>query len=171
MHYITSPDEGLELFKVLGSDIRIQIINLLLKKKRMSMNEIASELKITNGALTSHIKKLEAVGVIRISSESEGHGNLKLCSLRMDKILIDFAPPEAIQNVYNTDIKIGHYTDYKVYPTCGIAKASPSSVRSTTRGISPIRTATTQTSSGLPRATSSTTSRTSSPRVRRSPRS
>ena len=121
MHYITSPDEGLELFKVLGSDIRIQIINLLLKKKRMSMNEIASELKITNGALTSHIKKLEAVGVIRISSESEGHGNLKLCSLRMDKILIDFAPPEAVQNVYNTDIKVGHYSDYKVYPTCGIA--------------------------------------------------
>ena len=78
MHYITSPDEGLELFKVLGSDIRIQIINLLLKKKRMSMNEIASELKITNGALTSHIKKLEAVNIIRISSESEGHGNLKL---------------------------------------------------------------------------------------------
>ena len=119
MHYITSPDEGLELFKVLGSDIRIQIINLLLKKKRMSMNEIAAELKITNGALTSHIKKLEAVNIIRISSESEGHGNLKLCSLRRDKILIDFAPPEAVQNVYNTDIKVGHYSDYKVSPTCG----------------------------------------------------
>ncbi|MCR5293845.1 MAG: winged helix-turn-helix transcriptional regulator [Lachnospiraceae bacterium] len=121
MLYITSPNEGLELFKVLGSDIRIEIIKLLLKNKRMSMNEIATKLKITNGALTSHIRKLESVGLISISSETGGHGNLKLCSLRMDKILVDFTAPDVMQNVYNTDVKIGHYSNYKVYPTCGIS--------------------------------------------------
>ncbi len=50
------------------------------------------------------------------SAVSPAEGGKK--SLRI--ILIDFAPPEAVQNVYNTDIKIGHYTDYKVYPTCGL---------------------------------------------------
>ncbi len=121
MIHITSPDDGLELFKVLGSDVRIAIIKLLLKKKQMNMNEIASELKITNGALTNHVKKLESSGLLVTSNETAVHGNQKICSLRLDKILIDFDPPEAIENVYNTDIRIGHYYKYKVYPTCGIA--------------------------------------------------
>ncbi len=121
MIYITSPSEGLELFKVLGSDIRVKIIDLLLSNKRLSMNEIATQLKITNGALTSHIRKLEEAGLITISSESGGHGNLKLCSLRMDKILIDFTNQDTLQNVYNANVRVGHYSDYKVYPTCGIA--------------------------------------------------
>lgn len=121
MVQITSPDEGLELFKTLGSEVRVDIIKLLLSHKQMNMNEIAKELRITNGALTSHIKKLENVGLIMISNEPSGHGNQKLCSLRRERILIDFETPRALQNVSNADIKVGHYSDYKVYPTCGLA--------------------------------------------------
>lgn len=51
---ITTPEEALPLFKVLGSDARMQIISLLLANKQMNMNEIASALNITNGALTPH---------------------------------------------------------------------------------------------------------------------
>ena len=121
MLHITTPDEGRELFKVLGSDVRIDIIKLLLTHKQMNLNEIASALNITNGALTSHIKKLESANLIAIRSESTGHGNQKLCSLRLDKILIDFEQAASIQNVYNIEIKVGHYSDYKVYPTCGLS--------------------------------------------------
>ena len=56
MLHITSLNEGLELFKALGSDVRIEILNILLENDNMSMNELASRLNITNGALTSHIK-------------------------------------------------------------------------------------------------------------------
>ena len=59
MLHIKSLDEGLELFKALGSDIRVEIIKILLNENSMNMNELASRLNITNGALTSHIKKLE----------------------------------------------------------------------------------------------------------------
>ena len=59
MIHITSLDDGLELFKALGSDIRIQILKILLENNQMSMNQIANELNISNGALTGHIKKLE----------------------------------------------------------------------------------------------------------------
>ncbi|MCR5735051.1 MAG: helix-turn-helix domain-containing protein [Lachnospiraceae bacterium] len=121
MVIISTPDEGLELFKTLGSEVRIDIIKLLLNNKQMNLNEIAKELQITNGALTSHIKKLESSGLISISNEPSGHGNQKLCSLRKDKILIDFDTPAAVQNVTTTNIKIGHYTDYNIYPTCGLA--------------------------------------------------
>ena len=121
MQRITTPEEGLELFKVLGSDARVEIISLLLKNKKMSMNEIASSMNITNGALTGHIKKMEAVGLVTVTSDVAGHGNQKLCSLCMDKILLDFETTEELANVYNVDIKIGHYCDYEIYPTCGIA--------------------------------------------------
>lgn len=53
MLHITSLNEGLELFKALGSDVRIEILNILLENDNMSMNELASRLNITNGALTS----------------------------------------------------------------------------------------------------------------------
>lgn len=123
MLHITSLNEGLELFKALGSDVRIEILNILLGNDNMSMNELASRLNITNGALTSHIKKLENCGLITTSSESAVHGNQKICSIHLDKILIDLEKPVDIENVYHTELKVGHYTNYQICPTCGLASA------------------------------------------------
>lgn len=123
MLHITSLNEGLEIFKALGSDVRIEILNILLENNHMSMNELASRLNITNGALTSHIKKLETSGLITTSSESAGHGNQKICSVHLDKILIDLEKQEDFQNIYNTELKIGHYSSYKICPTCGLASS------------------------------------------------
>lgn len=124
MLHIKSLDEGLEIFKALGSDIRIEIIKILSENNGMNMNELAGRLKITNGALTNHIKKLENCGLVSISSESAGHGNQKICSVHPDKILIEFGPQEDYRNVYQTSVKIGHYSGYEVYPTCGLASAT-----------------------------------------------
>ncbi len=88
------------------------------------MNELASRLNITNGALTGHIKKLESSGLITTSNESAGHGNQKICSVHLDKILIDLEKPEDFQNVYNTELKVGHYSNYKICPTCGLASGT-----------------------------------------------
>ena len=65
MLHITSLNEGLAIFKALGSDVRIELLNILLENNHMSMNELASHLNITNGALTSHIRKLENCGLIQ----------------------------------------------------------------------------------------------------------
>lgn len=123
MLHITSLMDGLEIFKALGSDVRIEILNILLENNNMSMNELASRLKITNGALTSHIKKLESCGLITTSSESAGHGNQKICSVHLDKILIDLEKEEEFSNVYNTELKVGHYSSYSICPTCGLASS------------------------------------------------
>lgn len=124
MLHIKSLDEGLNIFKALGSDVRIEIIKILLENDGMNMNELASRLSITNGALTSHIKKLEDAGIVTISNESAGHGNQKICSVYIDKVLVDFNSEEDSKNVYQTDIKVGHFSDYNVYPTCGLASAT-----------------------------------------------
>lgn len=121
MLHIKSLDEGLDIFKALGSEVRIEIIKILLENKGMNMNELASRLSITNGALTSHIKKLEDCGLIVVANESAGHGNQKKCSVRLDKILIEMDAQEDYKNVYQTDIKVGHFSDYNIYPTCGLA--------------------------------------------------
>ena len=121
MLHIKTLDEGLEIFKALGSNIRIEIIKILRENNGMNMNDLAAALNVTNGALTSHIKKLEDCGLISITSESSGHGNQKLCSVHLDKILIDIDSAEEDTNVYQTELKVGHYSNYEVFPTCGLA--------------------------------------------------
>ena len=124
MLHIKTLDDGLEIFKALGSEIRIEIVKILLENHGMNMNELASKLKITNGALTNHIKKLEDCGIVSISNESAGHGNQKICSVYLDKILVDINAQEDFKNIYQTSLKVGHFTDYNIYPTCGIASGT-----------------------------------------------
>lgn len=124
MLYIKTLEEGLDVFKALGSDIRVAIVRLLLKNKGMSMNELASHLNITNGALTSHIKKLEDCGIVTIVNEPAVHGNQKTCMVLLDKVLIDFDTEKNNENIYETEIRIGHYTNFQIYPSCGLATSS-----------------------------------------------
>ncbi len=124
MLHIKTLDEGLDVFKALGSEVRISIIKLLIKNKGMNMNELAAGLNITNGALTSHIKKLEDCGIVSIVSESAGHGNQKKCMVHLDKILVELESEESKKNIYETEIKIGHYSGYQVFPTCGLATSA-----------------------------------------------
>lgn len=121
MIHITSLDDGLETFKALGSDTRIQILNILLENEQMSLNQLATELNISNGALTGHIKKLEECGLINISNESAGHGNQKMCSVTQDRIIVDIKKPIDYKNVFETEIKVGQFSRHQVWPTCGIA--------------------------------------------------
>lgn len=123
MLHIKSLEEGLEIFKALGSNIRVEIIKLLRENPGINMNDLASLLNVTNGALTSHIKKLEDCGLISVTSESAGHGNQKICSVNLSKILIDIEDTSKENNVYETELKIGHYSDYNVFPTCGLSSA------------------------------------------------
>ena len=121
MIHISSLDEGLETFKALGSEVRLQILNILLENNQMSMNQLASELNISNGALTGHIKKLEECGLISTSNESAVHGNQKICSIMQDRIIVDIAKPVDYTNVFSTQIKVGQFSQHNVCPTCGLA--------------------------------------------------
>ena len=124
MIHITSLDDGVELFKALGSDVRIQILNILLENDRMSMNQLATQLNLSNGALTGHIKKLEECGLISTSNESASHGNSKLCSVIQDKLVIEIEKPLDLANVSTTDIKVGQFSKYDICPTCGLANSA-----------------------------------------------
>lgn len=121
MLHISNVEDGLELYKALGSDIRIKIIDTLLDDNNINMNDLAEKLGISNGALTSHIKKLEECGMVTVSNAAEGHGNHKNCSVHVDKILIELAGKSRNENIYSTSIKVGHYSNCYALPTCGLA--------------------------------------------------
>ena len=123
MLYIKSLEQAVPVFKALGSDIRIRLIQTLLEHQEMNMNELPSSLGITNGALTSHVKKLEESGILAILPEHSGHGNQKVCRINVDKILVDIASnnDSPAEDSYSIDIPIGNYFNYSVYPTCGLS--------------------------------------------------
>lgn len=109
MLHIKSLDEGLEVFKTLGSDARMHIVELLSERGEMNMNEIASALELTNGALTGHIRRLEECGIIKTVSEGTGHGNQKLCSMNVDQILLNAGKAEERREnqMYETELRVG----------------------------------------------------------------
>lgn len=89
---INSPQEGFQIFRALGSQARVNILELLLEKGPMSMTNIAQEMGITGGALTSHIKLLEEAGIIGIEKRGGKHGVQKVCRVNKIRMNVAFKP-------------------------------------------------------------------------------
>lgn len=123
MLQINGLEQGLDIFKCLGSEIRMQIVDLLAHNHEMNLNEMAAALNVTNGALTPHIRKLEESGIIAVKTVNAGHGVQKVCSLETDQVLLNVYPSkeDGSMKMYETSIRVGHYSDYAVRPGCGLA--------------------------------------------------
>ncbi len=125
MLHIKSLQKCKLLFDALNSDVRIGILELLMENGETNLNMLAKELELTNGAITAHIKKLEMADLIKVRAAVAIRGSQKFCALKYHKLLIDFfEESEVSEQVYTYDIDIGHYTDYKARPTCGIVTPS-----------------------------------------------
>lgn len=121
MLHIHDLREGLPVFKALGSETRIAILELLYQAGPMRMTDISERLGLTSGALTPHIKMLQDCGLISINVGTGKHGVQKICSASEDRILIDPVQTQRNINVYESEIGVGQYTAHEVRPTCGIA--------------------------------------------------
>lgn len=120
MIHIKELRSGLSIFKALSSEIRIEILELLTKHDSLNLNEIAEKLGLTNGAVTMHIKKLEESGLIDITTAVGRHGRQKICYLNEDLLTVELRS-KGVQNVYEVELRVGHYIDYQAEPTCGLA--------------------------------------------------
>lgn len=120
MIYINNLDEAKMLFEALSSTTRIKIIELLQKNESMNMDSLAKSLEISNGALTSHIKKMSDCGLVNVKLSSIGHGTQKLCSLNESKIVIDLFDKTLSQPYKTLELNVGQYDSCKVSPTCGL---------------------------------------------------
>lgn len=58
-----------DCFAGLACGIRIDILNLLQEKKKISVLEIAKHFKVTQPTITHHLKYLQEVGLIKSKKE------------------------------------------------------------------------------------------------------
>ncbi|MFB5762826.1 ArsR/SmtB family transcription factor [Paenibacillus medicaginis] len=120
MIYIKDLMSGIDIFKALSSEIRLQILEMLASNQELNLNEIARRLNLSNGAITMHIKKLEDSGLIEINTSVGKHGIQKVCYLNKDKLMVDLRSKDT-DNLYEVEIQVGHYSNYQAFPTCGLA--------------------------------------------------
>lgn len=112
---------SLVVYEALASDVRINIIQLLSKNK-MNIKELAEELQISSPIVTKHVKKLEDAGIIKTEKIPGKSGLQKISILKVDHIEINF-PKKIFHSFesYETSVPIGHFTDFDLKPTCGLA--------------------------------------------------
>ncbi len=116
--------QSLPVYEALASDVRLSIIHLLAEKE-MNIKEIAEALNLSSAIMTMHIKKLEKAGIIATTMVPGKGGTKKVCSLITEKIEITF-PGKSVKvekTFHKTIVSVGHYTDFDIKPTCGIATA------------------------------------------------
>lgn len=121
MIHIKNPKSGINVFKALSSEVRLDIISLLVEHQTLNLDEISKKLNLTNGAITHHIKKLEESGLIVIETSGGKHGLQKNCFLNEHQIQIDIVNENPAENLYEATIKVGHYVAFHAQPTCGLA--------------------------------------------------
>ena len=124
MIYLKDLRQGRLLYEALDSDIRLGILEELLQKGELNLAYFAKTFRVSNGAITAHIKKLREAGLIEITTSSGRRGTQKICRLAADKIVIDILSSIQTEGrVESAHIDIGHYVSYDIHPTCGIAAA------------------------------------------------
>ncbi|BCA86718.1 transcriptional regulator [Enterococcus saigonensis] len=113
--------DSLPVLEALASNTRMEIIRFIGSGKK-SIGEIAQHLKMSNAITTRHVQKMEDAGLLRSERGIGSNRNKKMVFLKVDDIHISF--PEKIYQefkLHTTDLKIGHFVDFSVSPTCGLA--------------------------------------------------
>ena len=122
MKHFSDLKDAYSMCEAIGSEVRMDILSEILEHRAITLSDLARNLHLTNGALTSHIKKLESVGLIRVAEEPGKRGTAKVCTIALDKILIDVASflPEKSQSFF---IPIGQYRSASPRNRCALLGA------------------------------------------------
>lgn len=118
---VSTTTESLAIFEALASDTRLKIVNLLADRER-NIKELANELFMSSAIVTRHVKQLEKANIIKTERIPGKAGSQKMCSLAIDQLFIRF--PRVLYphfEQHKTNIRVGHFTDFNVEPTCGLA--------------------------------------------------
>lgn len=116
-------EKSLPFYEALASNVRLKIIRLLAKRS-MNIRELAEAVGLSSAIMTMHIKKLENAQIIRTEMlPGLGKGGVqKLCTLQLEHAEIIFPSKMAeMREFHETEVSIGHFSDIRVEPTCGIA--------------------------------------------------
>lgn len=113
-------EENIPFFAALASPIRIKILERLAKSDA-NIKELAEDVGVTSAMMTSHIRKLEEVGLVATSRSKK---NGKVCAL-INQWYILRLPLDTYQQLQDYDLQlgVGQYVRADVTLTCGLADA------------------------------------------------
>lgn len=118
---------GLQIYKALASDTRLEILKLLANAPATT-SELAKSLNLSKAILSRHLKILEDSKLIHISHNySSSDNRKKVYTLKVDQIRVNF--PKRIYLPFQkktSEIRLGFFSDFSVTPTCGLS--SPTEV-------------------------------------------
>ena len=118
---IETSEKHLSVFEALASKTRLNIIQLL-SDKPMNVKELATSLALSSAIMTMHIRKLEHAGIIKTEVVQTKGWSQKICSLVTESIEINFPKIKMkARQCHIFSMPVGHYTDFEVFPTCGLA--------------------------------------------------
>ncbi|MCH1626009.1 ArsR/SmtB family transcription factor [Ferdinandcohnia quinoae] len=120
---INNADHLQKVAHALSSEVRLKIIYLL-NKGTMNIHELSESLDKPVSTIASHVKVLEDSGLILTELRPASRGAMKVCARNFDDIHIQLnaiKDPANDHKIYEVEMPIGHYVDFHVYPTCGIA--------------------------------------------------
>lgn len=118
---IDTSEKWLPIYEALASPVRLRIIQLL-AENTLNIKELAEELHLSSAIISMHVKKLETANIIKCERTHTKGAVQKLCSLYLESLEIEFpSKTKVTRKKYEFSIPIGHYTDFQITPTCGLA--------------------------------------------------
>lgn len=118
---VDTSKKWLPVFEALASDVRLDIIQLLSEQER-SIKELAEALNLSSAVLSMHVRKLELANIIQAEMVPGRGGARKVCSLTTEIIEIMLpTKPRKTKKYHKTEVAVGHYSDFDIVPTCGLA--------------------------------------------------
>lgn len=94
-------------------------MSLLSENGEMNINDLARNLGLSNATTSIHVKKLVECGFLQERTLSASRGIQKLCSMKEEKLIIDLISSKQLadKTLRETEIRIGHYSNYDIAPT------------------------------------------------------
>lgn len=123
--HIASDEEIPSIVRALDSELRWRMVKLL-GSSRLNVNQIAEALRIPQSTCVANIRLLEEAGLLKVEQVPASRGSQKLCSLAVDELVLPLraaADPEE-GPVFETEMPIGLYTEYRATPPCGLVGES-----------------------------------------------
>lgn len=114
-------EHSLPVYNALANPMRLKILQLLADNE-MNITQLADTLHLSKAIVTKHVQQLEQANLLKTKKIPGKSGLQKVSHLAVDTIEITF--PAKIYHsyqMYHTEVKLGHYSDFKVEPTCGLA--------------------------------------------------
>ncbi|MBB3111659.1 putative transcriptional regulator [Paenibacillus phyllosphaerae] len=120
---LSTDEQSLLVYEALASKPRLAILQMVAEQP-LSVKEIADRLSFSSATVTVHIRKLEEAGLLLCRAAPGKHGQQKICSLTHTQFEGRFDKQRDADHSFTCSIRVGHYTDYMVKPTCGLAESS-----------------------------------------------